>query len=78
MWYREAVTRVDPSGQINMDFPDVKPKPFDLKNVKFEINEPYPDTYSITANIYGKRIKSYSKSSNRFHISNDFIESRIE
>lgn len=31
MWYREAVTRVDPSGQINMDFPGVKPKPFDLK-----------------------------------------------
>jgi len=56
MWYREAVTRVDPSGQINMDFPDVKPKPFDLKNVKFEIDEPYPNNYSITAKIYGKII----------------------
>lgn len=56
MWYREAVTRVDPSGQINMDFPDVKPKPFDLKNVKFEIDEPYPNNYSITAKIYGKVI----------------------
>jgi hypothetical protein len=32
MWYREAVTRVDPSGQINMDFPDIKPKPFDIEN----------------------------------------------
>ena len=56
MWYREAVTRVDPSGQINMDFPDVKPKPFDLKNVKFEVDEPYPNNYSITAKIYGKVI----------------------
>jgi len=56
MWYREAATRVDPSGQINMDFPGIKPKPFDLKNVKFEVNEPYPDSYSVTANIYGKRI----------------------
>ena len=54
MWYRLAVTRVDPSGQINMDFPGVKPKPFDLKNVTFEVNEPYPNNYSITANLYGK------------------------
>jgi hypothetical protein len=54
MWYRLAVTRVDPSGQINMDFPGVKPKPFDLKNVNFEVNEPYPNNYSITANLYGK------------------------
>lgn len=56
MWYREAVTRVDPSGQINMDFPGFKPKPFDLNNVKFEVKEPYPDFFSITANIYGKVI----------------------
>ena len=56
MWYREAVTRVDPSGQINMDFPGIKPKPFDLKNVNFEVNEPYPGNYSITANLYGKVI----------------------
>ena len=56
MWYREAVTRVDPSGQINMDFPGVKPKPFDLKNVNFEVNEPYPDNFSIIANLYGKVI----------------------
>lgn len=54
MWYREAVTRVDPSGQINMDFPNVKPKPFDLKNVKFEVNESYPENYSITANLFGR------------------------
>jgi hypothetical protein len=56
MWYREAATRVDPSGQINMDFPGIKPKPFDLKNVKFEVKELYPSSYTITANIYGKRI----------------------
>ena len=43
MWYREAATRVDPSGQINMDFsgkntyplnPGEKPKRFDLDNLK--------------------------------------------
>jgi len=56
MWYREAATRVDPSGQINMDFPGIKPKPFDLKNVKFEVKELYSSSYTITANIYGKRI----------------------
>jgi len=56
MWYREAVTRVDPSGQINMDFPDVKPKPFDLKNVEFDI-EVYNDyLYSIKAKLYGKTL----------------------
>jgi hypothetical protein len=56
MWYREAVTRVDPSGQINMDFPDVKPKPFDLKNVEFE-TEVYNDYfYSIKAKLYGKTL----------------------
>ena len=38
MWYREAVTRVDPSGQINMDFPGVKPKPFNLKNTTLKTN----------------------------------------
>ena len=32
MWYRKSVTKVDPSGQINMDFPDIKPKPFDIEN----------------------------------------------
>jgi hypothetical protein len=54
MWYREAVTRVDPSGQINMDFPDIKPKPFDLKNVRFDI-ESYENTfYSIKANLNGR------------------------
>ena len=36
MWYRTSVTRVDPSGQINMDFPNIKPKPFDLKNIQFD------------------------------------------
>jgi hypothetical protein len=56
MWYRTAATRVDPSGQINMDFPNIKPKPFDLNNVNFEVKELYPGSYSITANIYGKRI----------------------
>jgi len=54
MWYREAVTRVDPSGQINMDFPDVKPKPFDLKNVKFEVKSDDDIFYSITANLFGR------------------------
>ena len=51
MWYREAVTRVDPSGQINMDFPGVKPKPFDLKNVKFEVEEFDKNSYRINANL---------------------------
>lgn len=56
MWYREAITRVDPSGQINMDFPDIKPKPFDLKNVEFE-TEVYNDyLYSIKAKLYGKTL----------------------
>ncbi len=54
MWYRTAVTRVDPSGQINMDFPDIKPKPFDLKNVKFEIKSDDNIFYSITANLFGR------------------------
>ena len=54
MWYRTAVTRVDPSGQINMDFPGVKPKPFNLNNVEFDI-EVYNDyLYSIKAKLYGK------------------------
>lgn len=54
MWYREAVTRVDPSGQINMDFPDIKAKPFDLRNVQFD-TEVYNDAlYSIVAKINGR------------------------
>lgn len=53
MWYREAVTRVDPSGQINMDFPGIKPKPFNLKNIQFDI-EVYNDYfYSIKAILNG-------------------------
>ena len=56
MWYREAVTRVDPSGQINMDFPDIKPKPFNLNNIEFDI-EVYNDyLYSIKAKLYGKTL----------------------
>jgi hypothetical protein len=52
MWYREAITRVDPSGQINMDFPGIKPKPFDIdKNVKFEVEEYDENSYRINANI---------------------------
>lgn len=54
MWYREAVTRVDPSGQINMDFPDIKPKPFDLKNVNFEIKSNENLYYSVIANLSGR------------------------
>ena len=54
MWYRTAVTRVDPSGQINMDFPDIKPKPFDLKNIQFETKVYNDIFYSITANLYGR------------------------
>ena len=54
MWYREAVTRVDPSGQINMDFPGVKPKPFDLKNIQFDIEVYNESLYSIKAILYGK------------------------
>ncbi len=54
MWYREAVTRVDPSGQINMDFPDIKPKPFDLRNIQFDIEVYNEYLYSIKANLYGR------------------------
>lgn len=54
MWYRLAVTRVDPSGQINMDFPGIKPKPFDLNSVKFEVNNPYSNSYSISARLDDK------------------------
>ena len=54
MWYRKAVTRVDPSGQINMDFPGVKPKPFDLKNIQFDIEVYNESLYSIKAILYGK------------------------
>ncbi len=32
MWYRKAVVNVNPSGQIGMDFPGIKPKPFDVEN----------------------------------------------
>ena len=56
MWYREAATRVDPSGQINMDFPGVKPKPFDLKNIQFDIEVYNESLYSIKANLYGKTL----------------------
>jgi hypothetical protein len=51
MWYREAITRVDPSGQINMDFPGIKPKPFDLKNINFEVEEFDKNSYRINANL---------------------------
>jgi hypothetical protein len=51
MWYRQAITRVDPSGQINMDFPGVKPKPFDLKNINFEVEEFDKNSYRINANL---------------------------
>tara|TARA_B110000902_G_scaffold236565_1_gene282817 strand:- start:40 stop:480 length:441 start_codon:yes stop_codon:yes gene_type:complete len=62
---------------------------YDMKKIKLKENiksnkiEFYKSRYDtinpiLNSNIYGKRIKSYSKSSNRFHISNDFIESRIE
>ena len=51
MWYRQAITRVDPSGQINMDFPGIKPKPFDLKNINFEVEEFDKNAYRINANL---------------------------
>lgn len=54
MWYRTAVTRVDPSGQINMDFSGIKPKPFDLNNVEFDIQVYNDYLYSIKAKLYGK------------------------
>ena len=51
MWYRTAATRVDPSGQINMDFPGIKPKPFNLNNIKFEVEEFDKNAYRINANL---------------------------
>jgi len=48
MWYKSvlaslckfAVVKVDPSGQINMDFPGIEPKPFNIDQaLKFKITE---------------------------------------
>lgn len=51
MWYKHAITKVDPSGQINIDFPGIKPKKFDIDSlVDFEID--YDDDwedYTIVA-----------------------------
>jgi len=72
MWYKLAITKVDPSGQINMDFsgknnypvnPGEKPKPFDLNNLKFEVvqEDPieYPEEYTLYALLNDGRKLGY-------------------
>ncbi len=55
--YKIAITQVDPSGQINMDFPGIKPKPFDIdKDVDFKIKyDEYWQNYTITAYLKNGR-----------------------
>ena len=36
MWYRTSATRVDPTGQINIDYPNIKPY-FDIDPVYISI-----------------------------------------
>jgi len=65
MWYKSvlasfdklAVVKVDPSGQINMDFPGIKPKPFNIdKDVDFKLSyDEYWQTYRITAYLKNGR-----------------------
>ena len=72
MWYRLAITKVDPSGQINMDFsgkdtyptnPGDRPKRFDLSNLKFEViqQDPidYPEEYTLYAFLSNGRKLGY-------------------
>jgi hypothetical protein len=72
MWYKLAITKVDPSGQINMDFsgkntyplnPGEKPKRFDLSNLKFEVvqEDPikYPEEYTLYALLNDGRKLGY-------------------
>jgi len=70
MWYKLAITKVDPSGQINMDFsgkntyplnPGEKPKRFDLNNLKFEVieDDEYPEEYRLYAYLYDGRKLGY-------------------
>lgn len=51
MWYRKAVVNVNPSGQIGMDFPGIKPKPFDVENdvdIKIKKEDFYYTIYALT------------------------------
>lgn len=51
MWYRQAVVNVNPSGQIGMDFPGIKPKPFDIENdvdIKIKKEDFYYYIYALT------------------------------
>lgn len=66
MWYKSvlasfdklAVVKVDPSGQINMDFPGVKPKPFNINQaLKFKItrDDMFGD-YQISAYLNDRKL----------------------
>jgi hypothetical protein len=51
MWYRQAVVNVNPSGQIGMDFPGIKPKKFDIENdvdIKIKKEGFYYTIYALT------------------------------
>jgi hypothetical protein len=54
MWYRIAITKMDPSGQLNMDFPGIGPKKF--KDVKYEVKEISGGTYRVSAKLYDRLI----------------------
>jgi hypothetical protein len=55
--YKIAITQVDPTGQINMDFPGIRPKPFDIdKDVDFKIKyDEYWQSYRISAYLKNGR-----------------------
>ena len=60
MWYRTAITTVNPVGQISMDFPGIKPKKFDVENdVKFELHQEGRNTYQISALLGDGRSLGY-------------------
>ncbi len=51
MWYKKAVINVNPSGQIGMDFPGIKPKKFDIDNdvdIKIKKEDFYYTIYALT------------------------------
>ena len=52
MWYRLAVTKMDPSGQLNMDFPGISPKKF--KDIKYEVTDEGDGDYRVSAKLFDK------------------------
>ena len=54
MWYRLAVTKMDPSGQLNMDFPGISPKKF--KDVRYRVTEEGQGQYRVSAKLFDKLV----------------------